>query len=140
MSEELSRYFPCPETITVQKDESGVFNLSISKIITALNAFSSENLSPTKIYIRLIEAEGHEETYGKAVRPIFNEALEIIHEKFPLDTTAIKIIALTQSIKTNNWFRFSVNKEFRKLPEWKLECLRPEEYLAEEGLRYDHIT
>ena len=139
MSEELNRYFPCPETIKVQKDESGVFNLSISKIITALNAFSSENLSPTKIYIRLIEAEGHEETYGKAVRPIFNEALEIIHEKFPLDTTAIKIIALTQSIKTNNWFRFSVNKEFRKLPEWKLECLQPEEYLAEEGWRYSYI-
>ena len=74
------------------------------------------------------------------VRPIFNEALEIIHEKFPLDTTAIKIIALTESIKTNNWFRFSVNKEFRKLPEWKLDLLRPEEYLAEEGLRYYHIT
>ena len=136
MSEELSRYFPCPETIKVQKDESGVFNLSIIKLITVLNAFSSENLSPTKIYIRLIEAEGHEEPM---VRPIFDKAQEIIRENFPLDTTAIKIIVLTDSIEQvnkYNKFRFSVNKEFRKLPKWRLEFLRPEEYLAEEGLRY----
>ena len=133
MSEELSRYFPCPETIKVQKDEWGVFNLNISKLITVLKAFSSENLSPTKIYIRLIEAEGHEEPM---VRPNLDKALEIIHETFPLDTTAIKIIVLTHSIKKNNKFCFSVNKEFRKLPERSRKMLWPEEYLAEEGLRY----
>ena len=136
MSEELSRYFPCPETIKVQKDEWGVFNLNISKLITVLKAFSSENLSPTKIYIRLIEAEGHEEPM---VRPNLDKALEIIHETFPLDTTAIKIIVLTDSIEQvnkYNKFRFSVNKEFRKLPERSRKMLWPEEYLAEEGLRY----
>ena len=88
MSEELSRYFPCPETVKVQKDESGVFNLSISKLITVLKAFSSENLSPTKINIRLIEAEGHEEhmvslelfeiNYQEKLK-IFKIVLEKIH-------------------------------------------------------------
>ena len=92
--EKLFDYFPCLETLIYQ--QSGLVDLTIQNLISVLHSFGDiKNLSLSNLSIKLTGLESYDEVKRGMESNIYQEAVKIIDEKFPIKSTQIKISAGT---------------------------------------------
>ena len=90
--ENLSDFFPSLETLVCCQSDS--FGLPIQNLISVLNAFGDvKNLGLSNFNIILTGLESYDKAKWGIESDIYQEAVKIIDDKFPVESTQIKIFA-----------------------------------------------
>ena len=90
---EIFDFFPRLEALTISHRYGVHFTLPVQDLISVLNSFGGiKNLSLSDFKIRLTGLKSYDATMKSS---IFQEAVKIMDEKFPVETTQIKMCGMT---------------------------------------------